>query len=165
MLDIADFRRRCVTPVLPERCGRRGKCGIVECTHRNAEAYRSCLAGPTNSAPAVRTEMMIDPSACVADAGVDFIRSIQANVFFWKVGVAGPRHTRSSLAVGAMADVDPGRLARDDDAELTAKALRGSFHGSPSKLLSHVPRFIRSPLCVRATSGQAAAPPSSVIKS
>jgi hypothetical protein len=92
MLDIADLRRPCVARFLPERYGRRGKSGIVKRTYRNAEAYRSCLARPTNSDPAVRTEMMIDPSPSVADASVDFIRSLQADVFFWKIGRAGPRH-------------------------------------------------------------------------
>jgi len=62
--------------------------------------------------------MVINPCPSVAGAGVNFIRSIQTNVFFWKIGVAGPRHAWSSLAVAAMADVDHSRLARDDDAEL-----------------------------------------------
>ena len=78
---------------------------------------------------------MIDPGPCVAGAGVDFIRPVQTNVFFWKIRIAGPGHARSSLAVVAMTDVDYSRLARDDDAELTAKALRGSFHDSPSEFL------------------------------
>jgi hypothetical protein len=77
--------------------------------------------------------MMIDPGSRVAGAGVDFIWSVQTNVFFWKISVAGPRHAGSSLAVVAMADVDHSRLACDDDAELTAKALRGSFHDSHSR--------------------------------
>ena len=89
--------------------------------------------------------MKIDSGPCVADAGVDFIRSIETNVFFWKISVARPRHAGASLAVAAMADVDQSRLARDDDAKLTAKALRGSFHNSPPKFLIHAMRFIRSP--------------------
>ena len=90
--------------------------------------------------------MMIDPGPCVADAGVNFILSIQTNVFFWKIGSAGPGRARSPLAVVAMTDVDQGRLARDDDAKLTAKALGGSFHDSPSKFLIYGMGFIRSPL-------------------
>ena len=77
--------------------------------------------------------MMIDPGPRVAGAGVDLIRSIQTNVFLWKIGAAGPGHAGSSLAVAAMADVDHSRLACDDDAKLTAKALRGSFHDSPHR--------------------------------
>jgi len=136
MLEVADLRRPRVTPILPERYGRRGKRGIVECADRNAEARRSCLAGPANGDPAVRAEMVVDPGACVAGAGVNLVRSIETNIFFWKVGVAGPGHAGTSLAVAAMADIDISRLARGDDAKLTAKALRGSFHHS-----SPMPRY------------------------
>jgi hypothetical protein len=89
--------------------------------------------------------MVIDPCPGVAGAGVNFIRSIQTNVFFWKIGVACPRRTRSSLAVEAMADVDHSRLARDDDAKLTTKAFRGSLHDSFPGFLIHAMGFIRSP--------------------
>jgi hypothetical protein len=136
MLDVADVGRPCVTPPLPYRDGRRGKGGVVECSHGNAEACRSALAGPANRGAAVRTEMMIDPGPCVAGAGVDFVRPIEANMFFCKVGGAGPGRTRSPLAVVAMTDIDHDRLARDDDAELTAKALRGSFHHSPPEIVA-----------------------------
>jgi hypothetical protein len=43
-----------------------------------------------NSDTAVWIEVMIDPGPCVADPGVGLIWSIETNVFFWKIGSAGP---------------------------------------------------------------------------
>src|SRR5579862_3001280 len=92
-----DGRRPCVTSFLPERHGRRGKRGIVECADRNAKARGACLARPTNSHAAVRTEMMIDSRSRVAGAGVDLVRTIETHVLFREIGITGPGHAGASL--------------------------------------------------------------------
>jgi hypothetical protein len=76
--------------------------------------------------------MMIDSSPRVACAGVNFVRPIQTNRFFWKIGVTGPGHAGASLAVEAMADIHNGWLACDEDPELATQACRGSCHAHPS---------------------------------
>ena len=75
--------------------------------------------------------MVTDSSPRIAGAGVDLVRTIKTNVLFGKIGIAGPRHARASLAVAAMTHVDNCRLARGDDPELTAQALRGSCQSLP----------------------------------
>ena len=113
--------------LLPDRVAGRWKGRRVERAHRDPADRRVAVSFPIKRAAAIRAEMKSNAIATVGIAFVDLPLAIEPHTLFRIRRAEVEGGARAALARLTVAQINPIRVARGDNAKRAAVALRSSF--------------------------------------